>query len=102
MKILEKQKKLQEAILAVVRNQLESNEPPETAETLKRLLNEGFTEQQAMDLIGHVVAAEVFGVLAEGKPFDEIRYVSALQNLPALPWASGHEQGNDPPQQGGA
>lgn len=95
MKASDKQQKLQAAILAVVKNQLESNDPPETGETIKRLLAEGFTESQAMDLIGHVVAAEVFGVLAQGKPFDEIRFITALQNLPALPWSVDRDDANN-------
>jgi uncharacterized protein YoaH (UPF0181 family) len=77
---------LQQAILQVVANQLRDNEPPATRETLQRLLREGCSETEAMRLIAHVVAAEVFGVLKEGRLYDESRFCEALRALPALPW----------------
>jgi hypothetical protein len=36
-------------------------------------------------LIGCVVASEMFDVLRKQKPFDEDRFVKALEKLPALP-----------------
>jgi len=78
--------RLQQAILEVVANQLRDNEPPATRETLQRLLREGFSETEAMRLIAHVVAAEVFEVLREGRCYDEARFCAALRALPELPW----------------
>ena len=74
--------RLQQAIDTVVRNQLRDNNPPATAETFARLQTEGFSAPEAMRLIGQVVAAEVIAVLQEGKPYDEARYVAALNALP--------------------
>lgn len=73
-------------MLEVVENQLRDNDPPATRETLERLLNEGIPREEAMNLLGCVVASEIFGVLKEQRPFDEERYVALLRRLPQLPW----------------
>ena len=79
-------KRLKKAILEVVRTQLRDNDPPETKKTLERLVREGFTEQEALKLIGYVVAGEVFSVIKEGRPYNEKNYLAALQALPKMPW----------------
>lgn len=91
MKITKHHKQLQKALLEVIKNQLDNNEPKETRETLDRLIAEGHTEAGALDLIGHVVAAEVIGVLSEGRAYDESLYIAALHALPTLPDASKHK-----------
>lgn len=78
--------RLKKAILEVVQTQLRDNDPPETRKTLERLMNEGFTEQEAMKLIGYVAANEVFAVIKEGRPYNEKKYLAALQALPKEPW----------------
>ena len=70
----------------VVENQLRSNEPPETQQTLKRLIDAGFTEEMAKRLIGAVVSAEIFDVLKNQEPFNRDRFVNNLNKLPAMPW----------------
>ena len=77
--------RLKSAIIEVVENQIDSNDPPETKQTLARLISEGFSIKEAKELIGSVVAAEVFEVLKNGKQFDINRYVTALNNLPEIP-----------------
>jgi hypothetical protein len=74
------------AILEVVDNQLRDGTPPETRATLKRLMAEGIPENEARDLIGCAVTAEIFGVLKRGQPYQPERYVAALRALPRLPW----------------
>jgi hypothetical protein len=76
---------LNESMLEVVENQLRANNPLETKETLKRLLNEGIDEQEAKQLIASVVAAEVYEVMKANQPFDPVRFVNALNKLPKLP-----------------
>jgi len=78
-------KRLKSAILQVVDNQIELNDPPETKQTLNRLVAEGISEKLAKELIGSVVAAEVFEVLKNGEEFDKNRYVTALNKLPEIP-----------------
>ena len=77
--------RLQRAIIEVVENQIAANDPPEIKKTLVRLISEGFSMQDAKELIGNVVVVEVFEVLKVGKPFDINRYVAALNKLPELP-----------------
>jgi len=78
-------KRLKSAILQVVQNQIELNDPPETKQTLDRLIAEGILENEARDLIGSVVAAEVFEVLKNEEEFDSNRFVAALNRLPEIP-----------------
>ena len=82
---MNQQQRLKTAIIEVVENQLEANDPPEIKETLDRLVSEGYSSQESKELIGNVVVVEVFEVLKEGKPFDLDRYVAALQRLPEIP-----------------
>jgi hypothetical protein len=78
-------KYIDRAVLETVENQLRDGTPPETRATLERLMKEGYSREEAVRLIGRVVTAEIFGVLKEGEPSDENRYVAALRRLPALP-----------------
>lgn len=77
--------RLKSAIIEVVENQIDSNDPPETSQTLDRLISEGFSKKEAKELIGSVVTIEVFEVLKNGRQFDRIKYVTALNNLPEIP-----------------
>ena len=77
---------LNAAIMKVVDNQLRGNDPPQTGQTLKRLMAAGHSEEEAKRLIACVVSAEVFDVLKQQRPFDLERFVKNLDNLPALPW----------------
>ena len=77
---------LKAAILQVVNNQIKANDPPETKQTLDRLLSEGHSEKEAKRLIGCIVSSEIFDVLKNQEEFDRERFVSALNRLPKLPW----------------
>lgn len=76
---------LKKAILSVVNNQLKDNNPPETKQTYERLLKEGHSESEAKRLIGCVVAAEIFDILKKKEPFNQQRFVAALDRLPKIP-----------------
>jgi hypothetical protein len=76
---------LQAAVLEVVENQLAGNNPPETRKTYERLIQEGHSEEDAKKLIGCVIAAEMFYVMKQEKPFDCTRFVKALDRLPEIP-----------------
>lgn len=77
--------RIQTAIIEVVNQQVETNDPPQTAMTLTRLVSEGCSPEQAKELIGCVVISEVFDVLKSGEKFDLERYVEALDRLPEIP-----------------
>lgn len=77
---------LKSAILEVVENQLQANDPPETRQTYDRLISEGYSEVEAKKLIGCVVSSEIFDVLKKQEPFNPDRFATALNELPKLPW----------------
>jgi hypothetical protein len=76
---------LKSAILDVVDNQLQANDPPETRQTFDRLISEGYSEDEAKKLIGCVVTSEIFDVLKKQEPFNPERFAKALNELPKLP-----------------
>ena len=78
--------RLRHAILEVINTQIRDNDPPETKQSLIRLQEQGFSEEEALKLIGYVVASEVFSVLKEKRIYDKEKYISALNALPKLPW----------------
>lgn len=78
--------RLREAILEVISTQVRENDPPETKQALIRLQTQGFSEEEALKLVGYVVASEVFSVLKEDRRYDRGKYISALNDLPKLPW----------------
>ena len=77
--------RLRAAILSVVDEQLRKKDPPETRETLDRLIGEGFSKADAKVLIGQVLAVELYCISKEKKPFNRERFVKNLKNLPAQP-----------------
>ena len=76
---------LREAILEVVENQIRDNQPPETRQTLLRLMREGYSVDEAMSMIGTVLILEIYDFLKEHKPFNHERFARALERLPELP-----------------
>lgn len=72
---------LKAAILEVVENQIREDNPPETRQTLERLLAAGYSRQQAVEMIGSAVVEEIWAVLHDNKPFDRERFVAVLEKL---------------------
>jgi hypothetical protein len=72
---------LKGAILEVVENQLRENNPPETRQTLERLLAAGYSRKQAVEMIGSVVVEEIWAVLHDQQPFDRARFTALLEQL---------------------
>jgi hypothetical protein len=77
---------LQAAIIEVVENQLRNDDPPQTRQTFKRLIEAGHSEKEAKRLIACVVSAEIFDVLKKNEPFNLDRFVKGLNKLPTMPW----------------
>ncbi|MFN7116289.1 MAG: DUF1841 family protein [Saprospiraceae bacterium] len=71
--------------LETVNRQLQENKPPEVGLTLRRLMNEGYSEKEARHLIAQCVAAEMYQVMLTDTPYNEARYVQLLQQLPNEP-----------------
>ena len=78
--------RLKAAILQVVDNQSKANEPPETKQTLDRLLSEGHSKEDARKLLACVVSFEIFDILKKQEEFNLQRFVGALHALPKLSW----------------
>jgi hypothetical protein len=75
-----------EVILKAVENQIRKNDPPETKETLNRLIQSGQSREEALRLIAGVLANEMFEVMKSRTHYDNARYVANLGRLPNLPW----------------
>ncbi len=69
-----------------IENQIRNNDPPETRQTLERLVSSGHSRAEAKRLIACVLATELFDVMKSEKPYDNARYVGNLKRLPELPW----------------
>jgi len=76
---------LKAAFLETVENQLADNDPPETRETLDRLIKEGITEEDAKLHIAQAVCVEIFEIMTEQKEFNLERYIKNLKQLPKEP-----------------
>jgi hypothetical protein len=77
--------KLGETVLEVVENQLRENNPPEVRLTLKRLMDEGQSREQAVKLIGAAFIILTSDMLKAHQPYDAGKYVAMLGALPQLP-----------------
>jgi len=82
----ESKKRRRRMILEVVENQIRDNDPPETRQTLRRLIKEDFSREEAVELIAAVVVNEIYNVLKQEKNFNRKRFVAALRQLPKLPY----------------
>lgn len=76
-------------IFEVIETQVRNNDPPETRQTLDRLIGAGHSRAEAKRLIACVLATELFDVMKSEKPYNNARYVANLERLPELPWEEG-------------
>ena len=72
---------LKAAILEVVENQISDGDPPETQQTLKRLLAAGYSRKQAIEMIGSALVEEIWAMMHDHKPFDQARFTALLEKL---------------------
>ncbi len=73
--------RLQALILEVVENQLAENNPPATKATLERLMGAGYSEKEAMKMIGAVVAEFIYDAMKDNVAFDVERFCHRLDEL---------------------
>ena len=76
---------LRAAFMEVVDNQLANNDPPETRETLERLMLQGISEEDARLYIAQAICVEAWDIMKNKKEFDRERFVRNLKNLPEEP-----------------
>ena len=72
---------LKATILEVVENQLSMSELPIVRETFDRLRKNGDDAQLAKEKIASVLLGQMYDVLKDNIPFDEIRYEKELKQL---------------------
>jgi len=82
---------LRNAIFEIIDNQINADDPVKTAITLKRLMDEGYSEFEAKQFIGQALAVELFYyfnfiyAMKKKIPYNEARYIRNLKNLPQEP-----------------
>jgi hypothetical protein len=72
--------------MEIVDNQIRDNDPPQTRETLERLLKQGISEENARMYIGQAMCVEVWNIMTNKTDFDMERYLRNLEKLPEEPW----------------
>ena len=75
-----------EAIVEAIENQINENNPPETKQTLKRLMALGNSRENAIRYIASALSVEIFEALKNQSPYNEARYIRNLKALPELPF----------------
>ena len=74
------------AFLAAIETQIRTKDPPETKQTLDRLMKDGFSREESMKFIACALIGELFGILKNESKYDHARYVANLKRLPKRPW----------------
>jgi len=75
-----------EGIMEAVENQLRENDPPETAETLARLTQLGYSEMDAKKMIAQCIVVQIFNTIKRNMPSDNDAFVALLKALPEEPF----------------
>ena len=68
-----------------IENQLADNKPEAAQATLNKLTLVGYSREDSIDLMAHVLAFQIGEMFIDDKPFDNEAYEQALRNLPDLP-----------------
>ncbi len=76
---------LREAIIEAIEKQLSDNDPPEAKRTLKRLMRDGESRENAIRYMSCVLIDEMFRVVKNKENYNHKRYINNLKNLPQLP-----------------
>jgi hypothetical protein len=76
----------------VVANQLLTDDPPETWQTVQRLAGLGYDWHNVMHMIMELVTEDIYRTMAEKRPFDRADYIRRLNALPG-DWPPPEELG---------
>lgn len=76
---------LKATIMEVVDKQISNDDPPETRQTLERLVAEQISEEDAKIYIGQAISIEIWDIINYKKEFNQNRYLRNLKKLPAEP-----------------
>ena len=72
---------LKREIRAVIEQQLRDCDPPETRQTLARLLGAGYPRETAVVLIGAALLEEIEQMLRERRPFERGQFKALLDQV---------------------
>jgi len=72
---------LKNTILEIVDNQIKMNEPICTKQTYERLIESGYAEREAKEMIGAVVLEDIYYIMKDKENFDEQKYKEKLSAL---------------------
>lgn len=86
--------RLTRAIYAVIDQQIAEKNPPDTLIAYERLLEDGFTHDEAYALIGHLVGMEMAEEIRGEGGLNMARFAAALEELPA-PFAKPKHEEDD-------
>jgi preprotein translocase subunit SecA len=73
---------LKAQLIEVVNNQLRDNDPKATKESFNRLVQLGYKEDKAKEMIAAVLIEEMYGLLKNNETYNEERYTRKLAMLP--------------------
>ncbi len=76
---------LHASLMEMVNEQMAENDPPETRETVERLLAAGYSPEYARRMIGFLIVYELTEGMFHKTPFNQKRYIENLRRLPELP-----------------
>ena len=73
------------ALVEAVQNQIDAGDPPAAKATFNKLTLVGYERQDVLNLMGQVLAVEVYNMMTENRAFNLEWYESALRAFPELP-----------------
>lgn len=73
--------RLKGIIMDVVEKQIENNNPKATKETFNRLVEKGYDETTAKEMIAAVVVEDLYYMLKNKQVFDEKKFTKRLSKL---------------------
>ncbi|MDZ7740962.1 MAG: hypothetical protein U5Q03_04235 [Bacteroidota bacterium] len=84
--------KMRDHIFGIIKNQMKSNDPPETKQTYNRLKKMGYSDFVTKQLIGQCIAVELYNIMKFQESFNDERYLENLKNLPEEPFDDEEEE----------
>ncbi|WP_268798927.1 hypothetical protein [Pseudomonas huanghezhanensis] len=72
-------------LIEAIENQIESDNPPAAKATFNKLTLVGYERDDILEMMAHVLAVEIDGILKEDRPFNTQWYEAALRALPEMP-----------------
>jgi len=72
-------------LIQAIENQIESDNPPAAKATFNKLTLVGYERDDILEMMAHVLAVEIDGILEEDRPFNTQWYEQALRALPQMP-----------------